>query len=192
MSKEPVDLAVLARNLADSLEASGITYALGGALALGQWTLPRGTSDIDLTVFLEENEWHRALAVLEKEGAILDFAKTMDQLRERGSSRVPLHGFHADIFVPSIIFYESVKLRIVQRPLLGRPASFITAEDLSVFRMLFFRPKDTVDVRYMLATQGKAFDRDYVRRWLAELLGESDERIIHWDEICSDIPWNGM
>ena len=46
------DAATLARRLADALEAEGLPYAIGGALALGHYTPPRATVDVDLNVFI--------------------------------------------------------------------------------------------------------------------------------------------
>ena len=42
----------VARDLAMALEARGQEYALGGAIALGFWGEPRGTLDVDVTLFL--------------------------------------------------------------------------------------------------------------------------------------------
>ena len=42
---------VLAR-LADQFDEDGLAYAVGGALALGAWGVPRTTSDVDVSVFV--------------------------------------------------------------------------------------------------------------------------------------------
>jgi hypothetical protein len=186
---EPLpDVASLARRLADAFDSSGIPYAIGGALAYGQWAIPRGTVDVDITAFLPEAEWARALDSLQSCGAVFEAGSALSELRERGACRVSCLGFFVDLFVPSIPFYASVQSRAVARPLLGRPARFLTAEDLAVFKMLFFRPKDLVDVRYLLAARGAALDRAYVRRWLVEMVGEADERIVRWDALSSEVP----
>ena len=52
-----------------------------------------------------------------------------------------------------------------------------------MFKMLFFRPKDLADVQRMLEVQATSFDREFVRRALAEML-EDDPRIAEWDAIC--------
>jgi len=184
----PIDLATLARRLADALEAAGVPYAIGGALAYGQWAVPRATADVDITLFLDEPEWPKALDLLQREGVEGDGRVALTELQDRGSCRLKGGAFYVDLFVPSIPFYSAARSRIVLRPLVGRPAGFLTAEDLSVFKMLFFRPKDLVDIRYMLAVQGGAFDRFYVRHWLAEMVGESDERVLRWDELCREVP----
>ena len=38
-----------AKQLAAALDEAGCEYALGGAIALGFWTAPRGTLDVDVT-----------------------------------------------------------------------------------------------------------------------------------------------
>jgi hypothetical protein len=68
----------------------------------------------------------------------------------------------------------------------GRATWVHSAEVLAVFKMLFFRAKDLVDVERMLMVQGVAFDREFVRAALVDLLDE-DERIERWDEICARV-----
>jgi hypothetical protein len=41
------------RELADRLEARGVPYAIGGALALAQWGIPRGTIDVDMNIWVD-------------------------------------------------------------------------------------------------------------------------------------------
>jgi hypothetical protein len=48
----PVNAAAIARQLAEQLELRHQEYAVGGAIALGYWGTPRGTVDVDLTVYL--------------------------------------------------------------------------------------------------------------------------------------------
>jgi len=43
------------------------------------------------------------------------------------------------------------------------------------------------DVEAVLRDQGPAFDREWVRRKLAELAGEGDERLRAWDELVRDV-----
>ena len=86
-----------------------------------------------------------------------------------------------DVFVASIPFYDSVRARIRRAPLEGRPAWFLAPEDLCVFKLLFFRTKDRLDVERLVAFLADDFDRRYVRRWLVDLVGEEDERVGWWD-----------
>ena len=42
----------IARAIADALEERGIGYAIGGAIALGYYAVPRATVDVDVNVFV--------------------------------------------------------------------------------------------------------------------------------------------
>jgi hypothetical protein len=68
---------------------------------------------------------------------------------------------------------------------MGAPIHVLSAEDLTVFKLLFFRGKDVVDVERLVAAQGDRLDRDYVRRWLVACVGEHDERVHRWDTISA-------
>ncbi len=57
----PAELAVL---LAGCLEAIGIPYAVGGAVAYGFWGAPRGTQGLDLNLFLPAEHIGPALDAL--------------------------------------------------------------------------------------------------------------------------------
>ena len=69
----------------------------------------------------------------------------------------------------------------------GRLAWVHSAEVLAVFKLLFFRAKDLVDVERMVQVRGPDLDRAFVRAALVEML-EWDERIKRWDEICARNP----
>jgi hypothetical protein len=177
----------LARQIADALEAAGVRYAIGGALALGVWGFPRATNDVDLDVFVPADAIEPVLDVLERAGCVLHRDEACADARERGDFRVRLCGMRIDVFVPSIPLYDSAEKRILPAPLEGRPAWFLSPEDLATFKLLFFRTKDILDVERLVAFGGSHFDRAYVRRWLIDLVGESDERIARWDRLLEDV-----
>lgn len=182
-----VRIPALARQLSDAFEKAQVPFAIGGALAYSEWGVPRGTKDLDINVFVGEADWARMLVLLRTEGVTGDDEKALRQLRERGVCFLYAGEVRVDVFVPSIPFYDSVKTRLVPRSLMGRPALFLSAEDISVFKMMFFRPRDIPDVQQMLVTQGKALDRAYIRGWLVEMVGEADERVTRWDALCREV-----
>lgn len=67
----------------------------------------------------------------------------------------------------------------------GAPTWFLSAEALAFFKMMFFRGKDLVDLERLLGTRGRQLDAPYVRRWLVDTMGEDDERVRKWDELCA-------
>jgi hypothetical protein len=91
-----------------------------------------------------------------------------------------------DVFLPSIAFYDQAEERRVRTTVVGRSTWVHSAEVLAVFKMLFFRPKDLIDIERMLQVQGPRFDRAFVRNALVDML-EEDERITKWDEICTRV-----
>lgn len=62
-----------------------------------------------------------------------------------------------------------------------------SAETLAVFKMMFFRRKDVVDVERLLRDGGPEFDRAWVRAQLVEIFGARDPRIPAWDELVAEV-----
>ena len=93
-----------------------------------------------------------------------------------------------DLFTPSIPFaWEAARTaRRVISPL--GAMNFLSAEAMAVFKLLFFRPKDLVDLEKLLAVQRADLDSAYIRRWVAEMMGEDDERVAAWDAMVRRQP----
>lgn len=173
--------------LLDVLEPSGTPYALGGALALAAWSEPRATADVDLILWLPEDRWSEAVALVQRAGVRLDAHVALRLARERGMFAGMVGPVRVDVFVPSIPFYDEALTRRVRTNILGRETWVHSAEVLAVFKLLFFRPKDLIDVERMLEVRGDAFDRGFVRAQIAELVGLDDARIAKWDEIAARV-----
>jgi len=144
----------VARHVADTLEAAGVPYAIGGALALGVWGFPRATNDVDVDVFVEAGALEPVLAVLARSGLQIDVPAALASARDRGDCRAYMDGLRVDLFVMSIPFYESARERLRRAPLQERPGWFLAAEDLALFTLLFLRTKDLLDVERMVAFLG--------------------------------------
>lgn len=93
-----------------------------------------------------------------------------------------------DVFFTSIPLHDSAASRVVEVPLLGQAIRILSAEDLTVLKLLFFRGKDLVDVERLVAVQGSRLDRLYVRTWLVDCVGEESERVRRWDALCAALP----
>lgn len=174
--------------MADALEAAGIPYAIGGAIALGYWAPPRGTADVDLNIFVGPDEpdvVESALSALESVGVSVDRTTAWKEIEDGGVVRGWVGRTAVDAFFDSIELHRSAAGRAVVRPLAGRPAKILTAEDLAVLKLLFFRGKDILDVEQMVATRGAKLDHDYVRRWLVDCMGEDDARVEEWDRLVA-------
>ena len=180
-----MDAVATARRLADALEAAGIPYAIGGAIAYGYFGPPRGTFDVDVNIFLPPEQAGPGLDALVAAGVWLNRAEALASAVDRGDAKGVCDHLPVDIFFNSIPVHDSAALRTVIVDLLGRPARVLAPEDTAVFKLLFFRGKDLVDLERMLALMGPALDRDYVRTWLVSTVGEDDYRVGKWDELCA-------
>lgn len=65
--------------------------------------------------------------------------------------------------------------------LADRETYVLDAESLAVFKMLFFRPKDLLDVARLV--QLRRLDVDFVRNALVDIVGADDVRVARWDEL---------
>jgi hypothetical protein len=175
----------VARRLADQLELDGVPYAVGGAIAYGLYAPPRATNDVDLNIFLEPEQIDPALDALERAGAELDRDAARVSAADRGDFVARVDGMRVDVFVLSIPLSSSAASRVSEGILQGRSIAVLAAEDLVLFKLLFFRAKDISDVSRLVAFQGDALDRRYIRRWLVDTVGEDDDRVTTWDSITS-------
>lgn len=176
----------LARRIADAFEAEQIPYAIGGALALAAWGFPRATNDVDIDVFVEPDDLGKVLATLELVGCELDRESCIASARDRGDFRARFGRMRIDFFVPAIPFYRSAESRVREALLGGRPARYLSPEDLTVFKMLFFRTKDILDVERLVGFIGSDFDTSYVRTSLVKIVGSEDDRVRRWDRLVAE------
>jgi predicted nucleotidyltransferase len=160
--------------IAHALDEAGIEWALGGALALAYATEePRGTRDIDVNVFVSASEVRRVFVAL-PDGVT---ASTSDEARVLAEDQVRLwwDGTPIDLFFAAGPFHAEVANRIRRVPFAGHEVKVLCAEDLAVFKAMFDRPKDWVDIDEM-ATSG-ALDRTVAAQRLEHLLGSVDPRV---------------
>jgi hypothetical protein len=158
----------VARRLGLLLEADGIEYAIGGALALGVWGAPRGTKDVDLSVFVDERSIERVIDVFERAGVMLDRANVAKDIARTGLFRGLLGRIPVDAFVSNHPhFWEMHRRRRAVNQPDGTPLYFITAEDLCIMKLVYGREKDVIDLERLFAV--RTIDVAYVRSWLAKL-----------------------
>jgi hypothetical protein len=185
----PLDAAEAGLAIARSFEAAAIPYALGGALALGAHGVPRGTLDVDVNVFVPEGERAHVVECLRQLGVELDLQAALARAERDGMFVGMWGGMRIDVFVPSVPFSdEAARTRVLLGDSEGKGVYFLSAEAITIFKLLFFRPKDLVDLDRLAAVQGPDLDRAYVRRWIVDMMGPADERVRAWDRIAGAAP----
>jgi Nucleotidyltransferase of unknown function (DUF6036) len=166
-----------ARRIGDLLEADGIEYAIGGALALGVWGVPRGTKDVDLSVFVDPDNLDGMFAVFERAGIMFDRAAAARNVERTGLLRGLLGRIPVDAFIsrhPQFLEMRTRRQRVATPD--GGHLYFITAEDLCVMKLVYGRDKDVTDLERLFAV--RSLDVDYVRTWLAKMPVGPDRREI--------------
>jgi hypothetical protein len=182
------DSAQVALELAAALEAATCEYAIGGAIALGYWAQPRGTLDVDVTLFLPPSQPSQCVRLLQSIGCDLRASSAISSLQEHGYCEVTMLGHRLDVFLPTIDFYGHAKQRRKRVSLGDRSILVWDAETLCIFKMMFFRRKDLADIEQIMRVQGAALDRDWILNRLKEIYGARDPRISQWGELAHEIP----
>lgn len=162
------------------LRDGGFTYSFGGAISLSYHVeSPRATADIDVNITLDVIDAETLLQALPS-GVRWD-EKDLSQIRRTGQVRLFWAETPVDLFFPQHVLHDLVATRSVSVPFAGTRIPIISATDLTIFKAMFDRPKDWVDIDGMVAYGSP--DVAEVRRWLVELLGADDHRLARLDEI---------
>jgi hypothetical protein len=171
--ESPIDVAL---ELSASLSKNGIPHAVGGAIALGFYTEPRSTIDIDVNVFVPADSLEPVLRILEGLDCSFNRDEVMRSAVERGDFRAKKGFYRIDFFVSFHRYHDKVRSRVLHVDLRGLKIPVLSAEDLLIFKVLFSRPKDWVDVTNLIAARGAGLDPGYIEHWIGELLDETDKR----------------
>jgi hypothetical protein len=156
------------------LSSHEMPHAFGGALALAWCTQQaRGTIDIDLNLFLSSGRVNDVRDVL---GTIVEFSDAQfEQLAFDGQVRLYWDQVPVDLFLNTTEFHEQLADRVRYETFAGRSVPFLSCTDLAVFKCLFNRSKDWVDIEEMVAM--RSVDVDIVLGVLVRYLGGDDERV---------------
>ena len=193
MTEEPFLPHLRIIEVIDLFEGHEIPYAFGGAITLMYWAEPRGTTDIDINIFLRSSEAARTFELLRSLGIEIP-AGAADEARARDQVRLPWGETPVDLFFSFDSFHEACLHRRVRTTFRGRDTWVLSAEDAVIFKAMFNRAKDWPDVEMILKTQGSRFDVDYTLSWLTRNLGPYDEAVARlrqlWDEAATNPPSN--
>lgn len=162
------------------LRRGEITYAFGGAIALGYHVeSPRATADIDVNITSDVSEAESVLRALPVEVAWDE--RDVDQIRRTGQVRLFWAETPVDLFFPQHDLHDLVASRSELVLFAGTRIPIIAATDLTIFKAMFDRPKDWVDIDAMVSYGSP--DLTEVQRWLSELLGGDDHRLVRLRQI---------
>lgn len=151
------------------MERLGADYAFIGALAAVAWGRPRATTDVDLVLLADAQQFGRFDAALLqatfRRGADIGAATTADGLPD-----IATYWFGADpavrvdVFVAKTEFEREVVRTARKTPILDRPAQVASAEACIIYKLLASRHKDLADIEGILAVQ-RQLDWPWLERW---------------------------
>jgi hypothetical protein len=155
------------------LDGARIKHAFGGALALAYYAEPRGTLDVDVNVFLPLDRTGPVLALLEES---IGFVPETPAAKSTPAAGIRLRRTGevapVDVFFSLDPRYDAIARRRRRFPFgtEGRRLPFLSAEDLTIFKLSFGRDKDWVDLRRLVEAR-PGIDLAYIEDQLIGLRG---------------------
>lgn len=145
----------------------GLSRFYGGAIAYNYYGPPRLTQDVDVLVLVPDFKKPHLVSSLAKGGCKYGDPPTTPPTLEavladlRGKAHLATFwrdGIRIEVFVPWHPFHSRVLERSPERDLGGRRVRIHSAEDLIVFKKVFDRPKDIMDIKAILLAQKGRLD----------------------------------
>lgn len=162
-----------------SLARRRIAHAFGGAIALAYCTLdPRGTSDIDVNLFVPATGCARALGALPD--GIAQPPETTEAIARDGQVRLWWEETPVDLFFSYVPVHDDAARHRRTVPFSGTRIPILGPVELAVFKVMFDRTRDWADIEAMLAAG--TLDLDAVRATLSPMLAGEDARFARLDE----------
>lgn len=174
---EPLDIVVA---LVEIFEGLDIPYHLGGSFASSIHGHPRQTQDADLVVELKR--WQIPALVKSLEDDFYVDAEAMQQALRSTSSFNLIHletGFKIDLFPKGQTAFDRLEFarhRVEELSTTPARKVYVKTPEDTVLRKLdwyriggFVSDRQWGDILGVLMVQGEHIDRDYLRRWAAEL-----------------------
>lgn len=159
----------------EGLACAGVDHAFGGAIALAYYVEdPRTTRDIDVNVSAPLPDAERVFTSLPPSVAwsSREVAACGRDGQVRLWSGAAREGIPVDLFFPQHSFHAAVAAATQMHPFADPSYMLpvVSAAHLTVFKVLFNRPKDWLDIAAML--QAGSVDTAEALGWVGELLGE--------------------
>jgi len=150
-----------------------VPHAFGGALALAYHAEPRATRDIDCNVFVSSAQAIDVLRPLATLGAETHDAEAAAQ--RDGQVRVMWDSTPIDLFFSYDPFHDAADRSALTVAFADITIRVLSAEHLTVCKVIFDRAKDWVDIDAMLEA-GTRIDTAEVMRWVGRICGDTDAR----------------
>ena len=172
-----------------ALESVPLPCAVGGAIALAYYAVPRATVDIDVNIFVAADQFDAVLGALAPFGIEAD-AKQRATVERDGQVRLFWDRTPVDLFFAYDRFHFHAATRTRRVPFADTTIPILAAEDLLVCKVLFDRGRDWLDVDQILLLTAATLDLDDVRSWLTHIMGANDARYERFEVAVAQVLGN--
>ena len=178
MNVEIMDYEEFVRLVIAAIEAAGVTYLIGGAVAAWAWGEPRATLGLDLVVDVPLEAVDRLSEELEKRDMLVPAGIILDNILETRSD-LPINavhmysGYKADLY--PLREGDELRTSALQRRQkidMGEPFGELylhSPEDLIIYKLCFYslsqQTKHLRDITSIVMTLGDELDFDYIENW---------------------------
>jgi hypothetical protein len=167
-----------------SLKATHIPHAIGGALALAYYAEPRTTIDVDINVFVSTGRWPEIRDALAPLG--VKVAADESELQRAGQVRLWWDRNPVDLFFSYDPFHDEMRRRARKVPFGQGTIPILSPEHLAVCKAMFDRPKDWIDIEQILVATSP-LNLQEIEIWLERMVGLDDPRMEKLREIKSSL-----
>lgn len=182
MKNKPLGIADFLKLVIEALNAAGVEYLIGGAIAEWAWGEPRATQDLDLVVNIPIKSVNKLSKELEKRDMLIPAEIILDNILEDRAD-IPINAIHmysglkADLY--PVREGDDLRQCAFQRreqvdygPPIGK-VYIHSPEDLILYKLMYFglsqQSKHSRDIAAILKSKKGALDLKYIEQWVTRL-----------------------
>ena len=182
MMNKPLDIAGFLKLVIEALNAAGVEYLIGGAIAEWAWGEPRATQDLDLVVNIPIKSVNKLSKELKKRDMLIPAEIILDNILEDRAD-LPINAIHMYSGLKADLYplREGDELRQSafqrrERVDYGPPIGKVyihSPEDLILYKLIYFglsqQSKHSRDIAAILRAKKNELDLDYIEQWATRL-----------------------
>jgi len=182
MTNKSLDIAGFLKLVIEALNAAGVDYLIGGAIAEWAWGEPRATQDLDLVVNIPIKSVNKLSKELKKRDMLIPAEIILDNILEDRAD-LPINAIHMHSGLKADLYplREGDELRQSafqrrERVDYGPPIGKVyihSPEDLILYKLIYFglsqQSKHSRDIAAILRAKKNDLDMDYIEQWATRL-----------------------
>ena len=182
MRNKSLGIAGFLKLVIEALNAAGVEYLIGGAIAEWAWGEPRATQNVDLVVNIPIKAVNKLSKELEKRGMLIPAEMILDTILEHRAD-IPINAIHmysglkADLYL--VREGDELRQSAFQRrqqvdygPPIGK-VYIHSPEDLILYKLIYFglsqQSKHARDIAAIFKSKKNELDLDYIGGWITRL-----------------------